>query len=103
VSGTREFGYELNLDGSYNFYTRGVDRFTQRLTSELVADILSSGNPFQGADELWVSFQDGIKKFVDENGGMATINAPIKGRTDWNKVKDILEGRLPVSSLEKCP
>ncbi|RAV27409.1 hypothetical protein [Sinomicrobium soli] len=33
VSGNRDFGYTQNGDGSYTFYTRGVDRLTDWLTT----------------------------------------------------------------------
>jgi hypothetical protein len=31
VSGTRQFGFELNQNGGYNFFVRGVDRFDSNL------------------------------------------------------------------------
>lgn len=98
VSGTRQFGYEQNPDGSYNFYVRGVDRFDSNLI-ENTAYILSGGNAFIGADGLWSSFQEKLNQFVNSNGGSSNELIPIKNRPDWNKVQDVLLGLRPISDL----
>ncbi len=59
----------------------------------------TGGNPFFGADDLWESFQNKFQNFVDNNNGNALKTTPIKNRPDWDKVKDILEGRKPISDL----
>jgi len=65
VSGTREFGYVANADGSYTFYTRGVDRITQSIN-----DLLVESKSFNEADNLWESFQAGIQNYANQNGGL---------------------------------
>tara|TARA_R110002124_G_scaffold250993_1_gene416125 strand:- start:55 stop:1530 length:1476 start_codon:yes stop_codon:yes gene_type:complete len=45
VSGTRQFGYEQNLDGIYNFFVRGVDRFDSNIDENL-AWATQFGNAF---------------------------------------------------------
>jgi hypothetical protein len=85
VSGTREFGYETNADGTYTFYTRGVDRITKSL-NELIAESKS----FDEADNLWKSFQDKVQIYVTQNGGTAIKNPPIIGRPSWSFVDDVL-------------
>jgi hypothetical protein len=99
VSGTREFGFETNADGSYTFYTRGVDRFTDNLAGESLLNALTFGNAFMGADNLWKSFQEGISEYVNQNGGSATKNLPVIGRPDWEKVQSVLLGEVNVESL----
>jgi len=98
VSGTRQFGIEQNTNGSHNIYVRGVDRFTSNL-QENVSYAISLGNPFFGADNLWESFQEKTKNFVNQNDGGSTTVTPVHNRPDWNKVKDVLEGRRPISDL----
>lgn len=100
VSGTRQFGYETNTDGSIDFFARGVDRFDSNLI-ENVSYARGLGNPFFGADNLWESFQDKINDFVNDpiNGGSSSINNPIKSRPDWDKVQEVLEGERPISDL----
>jgi hypothetical protein len=101
VSGTRQFGYEQNLDGSYNFFVRGVDRFASNIAENL-AWATQSGDAFQGADDLWSSFQEKLNNFVNNpiNGGTSTIVTPTKNRPDWEKVEQVLNGELPVSELD---
>ena len=97
VSGNRAFGYEDNGLGYYTFYTRGVDRLTDRL-----GDFMQNhggGLPFISADALWKSFQQGIYDFVESHGGRAYIVSPTIRRPDWDKVKSVVEGHLPVSTL----
>ena len=104
VSGNRQFGYTLHPDGSMEIYTRGADRYfspqappfsnvggTDRLLGYLLEKVA-----FAGADNLWESFQQGIKDFVDDpiHGGSSVINTPVKKRP---KVKDELKNLLKQS------
>lgn len=100
VSGNRQFGYELNSDGSYNFYVRGVDRVTEQFDLE-AAEMFGTNTPFEGADALWKSWQKNFQNFVNDpkNGGTAQKVAPVIYRPDWEKVKDVLKGNRPLSDL----
>ena len=97
VTGTRQFGIEQNSNGSYNIYVRGVDRITSRI-QEIVANAFLD-NQFEKADELWESFQQKTKEFVNANGGVSNIVPVIHNRPDWNKVKEVLQGTKPISEL----
>lgn len=107
VSGHRDFGFTQNTNGSYTFYTRAVDRLTNAggTTLKAVADfLLPSLSPFAIADALWESFQSKIENFVNTNGGNSTVSDPQIYRPDWQQVKDVLEGRAPLSTLSRdCP
>jgi hypothetical protein len=94
VSGTREFGFEQNADGSYTFYTRGTDRITGQ-----IQNLLFEAETFDGADNLWKSFQEGVKNFVNQSGGIAAKGNPIVARPNWETVNAVLNGYEPVSSL----
>lgn len=98
VSGTRQFGYEQNLDGSFSFFVRGVDRFDSNI-AENVAYATQFGNAFQGADNLWESFQNKTQQFINDNGGSSSIVTPVKNRPDWDKVQKVLNGERPISDL----
>jgi len=101
VSGNRSFGYTANSDGSYTFYTRGTDRLTN--WDGTFAQV-ATGIPFDKADALWKSFQNGIDNFVKNNGGNAVISTPEILRPDWSVVKDVIDGKKPLSTLSKdCP
>lgn len=87
VSGNREFGFMSNSDGSYTFFTRGVDRTTTQFdaTAQYFTNMV-----FGGADKLWASFQRKLAEYVNAQGGQATIQEPIKHRVDWDLVENIL-------------
>lgn len=93
VSGHRDFGYFRNADGSHTFYTRGVDRLTTRL-DDAFPDVA-----FTAADLLWESFQNKISNYVNSHGGRARVGTPQISRPDWQKVKDVLDGKKPLSTL----
>lgn len=102
VSGNRDFGYTKNANGSYTFYTRGVDRLTSwdgaafNATTGIFSD---KGVPFAAADALWTSFQKGVSDYVNLNGGNAGAANQEIHRPDWSLVKDVIDGKRPLSSL----
>ncbi|HVI43874.1 MAG TPA: hypothetical protein VM802_03365 [Chitinophaga sp.] len=98
VSGNRRFGIYKNSDGSYYIYTKGVDRLT-KFFANMVQE--AAGIPFSKADELWESFQYGVNKFINENGGKAEIQPSIKARPDWDLVKKVLTGEEPIDKLKE--
>lgn len=98
VSGNRDFGFTANPDGSYTFYTKGVDRLTDLMGATLQE---TSGVPFNHADALWNSFQDKIEAFVNTNKGVALKQNYTPMRPKWQEVKDVLDGKKPVSTLQK--
>ncbi len=99
VAGTRQFGYEQNNDGSYNFFVRGVDRFDSNMVENL-AYIVNRGEAFANSDDLWESFQRKFDQFVTVRGGVSSIITPDKdNRPDWDKVEMVLKGELPIGDL----
>jgi hypothetical protein len=98
VSGTRQFGYEMHSDGSYNFFVRGVDRINS-FFQELFIETFTNADQFLGADLLWYTFQENLKNFVNDNGGQATVGIDSKYRPNWEDVKDVLLGLKPISEL----
>lgn len=96
VSGNRDFGFVKNSNGSYTFYTRGVDRLTN-----WDADAVNAmfDTPFDSADALWKSFQNKVSDFVNLNGGNAGSAQAEIHRPDWSLVKDVIDGKKPLSAL----
>ncbi|WP_294348700.1 acyl carrier protein [uncultured Sphingobacterium sp.] len=102
VSGNRDFGYVKNQNGSYTFYTRGVDRLTTVdavILGKASEFFTGKAYPFQQADALWTSFQKITTDFVNKNGGNAGIAQQEIHRPDWSLVKDVIDGKRPLSSL----
>jgi hypothetical protein len=96
VSGNRQFGYTQNRNGSYTFFTRGVDRATGHI------DDYAQENwdaIFSEADQLWSSFQEGIKNYVNSHGGNASVTPENKvyHRPDWVDYADYLNGTVSIS------
>ncbi|QCR23248.1 hypothetical protein [Pontibacter sp. SGAir0037] len=97
VSGNREFGFTSNADGSYTFYTKGVDRLTDIWGTAAQS---TTGFPFKSADALWESLKDGIVYYVKTHQGAATKNIdPEPLRPDWAVVKQVRDGIKPLSIL----
>jgi hypothetical protein len=101
VSGHRDFGFERNANGSYTFYTRGVDRLSDvgGGTMYEISEYFNSSFPLSRADALWKSFQNKISNYVNSHGGRANVSTPQIERPDWQKVKDVLDGKKPLSTL----
>jgi hypothetical protein len=100
VSGNREFGLTQNPNGSYTFYTRGVDRITDAVDAYVANKILS--DPFQNPDALWNSFKNGIYTFTQGHSGTAlapSVSDNSIYRPDWSKVSQVLQGQRPISEL----
>lgn len=96
VSGNRDFGFTKNSNGSYTFFTKGVDRLTS-LDLTIVQN--ATGIPFSKADALWTSFQKGVADFVNKNGGNAGASKQEIYRPNWDQVKAVIDGKAPLSSL----
>lgn len=111
VSGNRQFGIIENGDGTYTFYTSGVDRLTGWW------HVLSSADtnvPFDIAEELWKCFLDQIREFVEGLGGEVLINYDCTNvRPDLGSLQDIIEqgcggdptsfDEFPCHQTQDCP
>ena len=99
VSGNREFGLTLNPDGSYTFFTRGVDRIAE--WTDVDVGGLMDYNAFDGGEELWSNLQSNLKNFINkpENGGEASVAEPAIERINNTKLEAVLNGTKPVSEL----
>jgi hypothetical protein len=85
VSGNRAFGYFLNEDGSYTFYTQGADR-TTGLLDFMAAE---AKQVFEAADQVWLSLQDGIVDYVKNNQGEAIKEPRQSTRYPWPEVSAV--------------
>jgi hypothetical protein len=80
VSGNRRWGYTAS-GGTLTFFTRGADRPHAPFDAAVQSIIFSS------AHALWSNFQKGVARFVNDNGGAATIGEPVSRRYDWAEVE----------------
>jgi len=46
--------------------------------------------------------QQGIKDYVNNHGGNASINDPKTVRADWDQLQNVFSGQAGVESLEGC-
>ena len=92
-SGNRQWGWFINQNGNFEFFTRAVD----------VANISTFFNIFPGADEecqqntyydiaeaTWQNMQQEIAQWVNVNGGQATVVPKIAARINREKIEEIL-------------
>ncbi len=59
----------------------------------------SSLSPYQQGSELWKSFQTKVQDYINGNGGKASRQPETIRQPDWKLVKDVLDGRKPLSTL----
>jgi RHS repeat-associated protein len=86
LAGHREFGLTSNGDGSYTFYTRGVDMLWD--TEDIV---VAQGvfDFFAIADKLWNGVMDNVVKEINSKGGKAEKTHNFSRKIDWeDDIKD---------------
>jgi len=68
VCGNREFGFITHSDGTFTFYTKGVDRVSglMEFTANKIDDLV-----LEGQMQLWESFQTKVERFVNDSKGTA--------------------------------
>jgi hypothetical protein len=91
VSGFREFGFRQTEKGLL-FLTRAADRIT---TAPPIADLIAAW----GAKKLFVSFQEKVAKFINENSGDAKVLTPVIQQMSWTPVKIMYHLEKPQSQL----
>ena len=96
VSGNRQFGYGVLVDGHLEVYTKGLDRTTTWYHS-----IGDSRPALAEADELWMQMQRNLVSFVNAHGGQAEIanDASHQVRVDWDKIRGCLQSEKPVYNI----
>lgn len=100
VSGNREFGLITNPNGTYTFYTRGVDRITNGIDAFVADNVLKDA--FANPDALWNSLKNKVHNYVQNNGGSSVTpkdSDNIINRPDWDEIKDVFSGKLPITDL----
>ncbi|MCX2745696.1 hypothetical protein OO013_17570 [Mangrovivirga sp. M17] len=102
VSGNREFGLITNSDGSYTFYTSGVDRIAE-WTDDWIEEIPNTISAFEGGEELWGTLQTNLDNWINspENGGVSTKLSTTVERIDISDLEAVLNGDKSVDEL-KC-
>ncbi len=83
IAGTRQFGLTDNKNGTYTFYTRGVDR------GYGLALIAGEETIFKSAEETWSTVMNkAFVKINSEKGSALIPSTPISKRVNWwEKVK----------------
>ena len=107
VSGHREFGLKQEDNGTYTFYTRGVDRVAES-TDYFMGNLLSAltngyiPTAFDGGEALWESVMDNLMSFVNDDPwyqGNAVKYPKSVNQPNWNEVRDVLEGRMSIADF----
>jgi RHS repeat-associated protein len=82
LAGHREFGLTKNQDGTYTFYTRGVD-----MLWDIEDVVVAQGyfNFFRIADRLWNGVMDNIAASVNTTGGKAIKTHNFTRKIDWKE------------------
>lgn len=108
VSGNRQFGILDNNDGSFTFYTSGVDRLSGwwHATAEHILGLTPLGTPFEQADELWTCFLNNVKSYIELNGGTTNVQFDCTTvRPKWSELRNAIKKGCEglSSSITKFP
>src|SRR5690554_1527467 len=92
-SGNRQWGWNINQNGNFEFFTRAVDV----ANISILVNILSPADTecqqdtyYNIAEATWQNLQQEIADWVNNSGGQATINTPKAVRVDKDKIIEIL-------------
>lgn len=106
MSGNREFSYKANTNGSFTFYTKGVDRYffpLPRTGENSLLAFITEKIAFAGADALWDSFQDRILDYVESHGGQAMKGEAIKKRPKTQfAFKELFKSNTEITTSILC-
>ncbi len=50
----------------------------------------------------WIDLRKKVIEYVNGKGGNATMGEKIEERPDYDLIKDILDGKVPISELNHC-
>lgn len=92
LAGHRQFGLIDNKDGSFSFYTRGVDMmwdmedqlYNKGWIGWVFGDLTDSPSFFNTADKLWNEVMDNVVEYVNKNGGAAEKTHSFQRSIDWD-------------------
>jgi len=71
LAGHRQFGITNNGNGSYTFFTRGID------TPYGMLDNMNSADIFAGAHQLWTNVMNNVSNYINSNGGSSSVNPSV--------------------------
>jgi hypothetical protein len=100
VSGNRQFGYTINLDGSYSLFTKGADRANRNnLLKFLFID--ETDQIYTGGHTCWSSLISGLDTFLAANGTVVLeTDLNTRGsKPTWSTIKNILQSSLPITEI----
>ncbi|MBM7419854.1 MULTISPECIES: hypothetical protein [Chryseobacterium] len=98
VSGNRLFGYFIDNSGDMVIYTRGVDRFTTKISNNALQYTIESFG-YSEAKTMWETMQQKVSTFVNSKNGSSTILPGIDYTPNYIFVKDYIKGTKQLNQL----
>ncbi len=115
VSGNRQFGYTV-IDGVMTIYIKGVDRFYKPVSfnwfyppepqdfwwndiSNMVSYFIAEPLAFEGGNQLWSAFQQGMKTWITSHQGLASVEKPIIERPALGNLVLLLKGTTKITKV----
>ncbi|WP_312286402.1 hypothetical protein [Chryseobacterium gleum] len=98
VSGNRLFGYFIDSSGDMVIYTRGVDRFTTKVSNNALQYTVESFG-YSEAKKMWQTMQQKLSSFVNSKNGNSSIIPGVDYTPNYIFVKDYLRGNKPLTAL----
>ncbi|MCI3937454.1 hypothetical protein MQX03_09585 [Chryseobacterium aahli] len=98
VSGNRLFGYFVDAAGNMVIYTRGVDRFTTKVSNNALQYTVESFG-YSEAKTMWQNMQQKVSTFVNNKNGNSSIIPGVDYTPSYIFIKDYLKGNKPLTAL----
>ncbi|UTX47164.1 hypothetical protein [Chryseobacterium sp. MA9] len=98
VSGNRLFGYFIDSSGDMVIYTRGVDRFTTKVSNNALQYTVESFG-YSEAKKMWQTMQQKLSSFVNSKNGTSSIIPGVDYTPNYIFVKDYLRGNKSLTAL----
>lgn len=92
VSGNRMFGYTIE-NGKYIYFTKGSDNAWASIS------VISTLISYNGGAALWEDFQEKVCAFVNQHGGICSVETPDRRKPSEYLVVALLKGNIPITKI----
>jgi hypothetical protein len=103
-SGNRQWGWLINQNGNFEFFTRGVD--VANISKLLTVLSLGGANTecqqdtyYNIAEATWENMQQEIAQWVNDYGGQATVVPKTAVRVNREKVEELLTRNETINQI----
>ena len=101
-SGNRQWGWLMNQNGNFEFFTRAIDVANISILLNIFSPAdteCQQDSYYNVAEATWQNMQQEIAQWVNDNGGQATIIPHIAVRVDREKIEELLTSNDSIGEI----